>query len=100
MHRTQGGFELFVRVTDEDDGGVVEEVDRLPLSEPMVRPMSLFSSAVEIRGNGGRGFLRLNYRLTCTGNYTGNTCTTSLCSTGECRGILATAVSNNFGILL
>lgn len=80
----QGGFELVVIVGDEDGDGGEEVVDELKLSRPLVRPDTRFSSAVEIRGNGGRGFLRLNYRLTCTGNYSGDTC--SLCSMGHCTG--------------
>ena len=82
----QGGFELKVTVEDWDRGRKSEVVDVLVVSRPSgVRPSSRFTSAREVRGNAGRGFLRFNYRLTCTSNSTGDRCTTDRpCGTTQC----------------
>ena len=74
---------MVVTVEDEDSGGKSEVVDVLVVSRPSgVLPDERFSSAEEVRGNAGRGFLRFNYRLTCTDNFTGDMCTE--CSVSQC----------------
>ena len=79
----QGGFELLVGVLDDDGNGNSEEVDELPVSRPDLMPSTDFSMEREVRGQSGYGFLRLNYRVMCTNNYTGSDCTT-LCLNGQC----------------
>ena len=82
----QGGFELVVWVTDEDGGGSSEAVDVLVVSVPTgVRPGTRFTSSLVVRGEAGRGFLRYNYRLSCTEGYSGERCNIrEECGTGLC----------------
>lgn len=76
-----------VLVEDQDPGGKLEEVDLLVVSKPTgIRPAARFTSAEEVRGNAGRGFLRFNFRLICTNNYTGDDCAESPCAAELCSG--------------
>ena len=79
---------MVVTVEDMDEGEESETVDVLVVSKltGITPTTDRYTSAEEVRGNAGRGFLRFNFRLTCTNNYTGGKCTKLLCSTEQCSG--------------
>ena len=82
---TQGSFQLYVRVVDEDTGNSDDHVDDIYI-DISLSVSSSFTTQTDFYGDHGNSRIRLAFRVRCNANYYGSDCATYCVNTDDSTG--------------